>query len=275
MARLSFRWLLPPEVPPDGVMSLGDHLRELRYRIVFSAVAITVGVGVCVLFYTPLYDFLLRPYNSAKATLAIINPNVDVQSALSGVTSPLMLALQVVCVGGLVLTSPVWLYQVWAYLAPALLAKEKKYALVFLGAAVPLFLVGVAAAYIILPQAVVVLLGFTPDNQDILNLLYLDEFLILMLKLMLVFGIGFLLPVIVVTLNFMGVVPATALKKARPYVLFGCAIFGAAATPGGDPFSMLALAIPMMLLFFLAELIARANDKRRALRNAGTDVVPA
>lgn len=275
MARLSLRWLLPPDVPPDGVMSLGDHLRELRYRIVLSAVVIGLGVVVCALFYQRLYDFMLEPYKRATEVLSTTNPNLDLQGAFSGVTSPLMLALQIVCVGGLVITSPLWLYQVWAYLAPALLAKEKKYALAFLGAGVPLFIIGVAAAYVILPQAVVILLGFTPENQDILNLLYIDEFLTLMLKMMLVFGLGFLLPVIVVSLNFMGVVPATALKRARPYVLFGCAIFGAAATPGGDPFSMLALALPMMLLFFIAELIARANDKRRALRKAGTDVVPA
>lgn len=256
-------------------MSLGDHLRELRYRIIFSMVIIALGVAVCALFYAYLYAFMLEPYNQATSVLGQTHPHLDVQGAFSGVTSPLMLALQIVCVGGLVLTSPFWLYQVWAYLAPALLAKEKKYALAFLGAGVPLFLAGVAAAYVILPQAVVILLGFTPQDQDILNLLYIDEFLTLMLKMMLVFGIGFLLPVIVVSLNFMGVVPATSLKKARPYVLFGSAIFGAAATPGGDPFSMLALALPMMMLFLLAEFIARANDRRRARRNASTEVVPA
>ncbi|MFV0450946.1 MAG: twin-arginine translocase subunit TatC [Propioniciclava sp.] len=274
MARLSLRWLLPPDVPPDGVMSLGDHLRELRYRIVFSLVIILGGVAVCLVFYSQLYAFMLEPYNRATAALSETHPDIVVQATLQGVTSPLMLILQMVGMGGLVLTSPLWLYQVWAYLAPALLAKEKKYALAFLGAAVPLFLLGVTAAYLILPQAMVVLIGFTPDNQNIVNLLALNEFLTLMLKLMLVFGIGFLLPVVVVALNFLGIVPATSLKKARPYVLFGCAVFGAAATPGGDPFSMLALALPMMLLFFVAELIARANDKRRSLR-AGTDVVPA
>lgn len=256
-------------------MSLGDHLRELRYRVVLSLVVIGVGMGVCALFYNTLLDFMLAPFQLAVDTLAVTQPDLDVQGSLSGVTSAFMLALQVCGIGGLVLTSPIWLYQVWAYLAPALLAKEKKYALMFIGAAVPLFLVGVAMAYIVLPQAVIVMLGFTPDNYSILNLLSIDEFLTLMMKLMVVFGLGFLMPVIVVTLNFMGILPATALKKARPYVLFGCAIFGAAATPGGDPFSMLALAIPMMGLFFIAELISRANDRRRAARAAGTDVVTA
>ncbi|MFV0407845.1 MAG: twin-arginine translocase subunit TatC [Propioniciclava sp.] len=121
----------------------------------------------------------------------------------------------------------------------------------------------------------VILLGFTPENQDVLNLLNLVELLTLMMKLMLVFGIGFLMPVIVVALNFMGIVSAASLRKARPYVMFGCAVFGGAATPGGDPFSMLALAVPMMLLFFIAELIARAKNRRRAARNIGTGVVAA
>ncbi len=101
-----------------------------------------------------------------------------------------------------------------------------------------------------------------------LNLIYIDDFLKLMMQLMLVFGLGFLLPVVVVTLNFVGVLSAKALAGARRYVLFGCAVFGAAATPGGDPFSMLALTIPMMLLFLIAEAICHWNDRRRAKRQS-------
>ena len=118
------------------------------------------------------------------------------------------------------------------------------------------------------------MLGFMPDTIQALNLVYIDDFLKLMMQLMLVFGIGSLLPVILVTLNLMGVLSAKALASARPYALFGCAVFGAAATPGGDPFSMLALALPMMLLYVIAEAICRGNDKRRAKR-LGSDLVTA
>ncbi|MFP5416531.1 MAG: twin-arginine translocase subunit TatC [Actinomycetes bacterium] len=274
MARLSLGWLKPPKVPADGVMSLADHLRELRYRLIFSMVTIAVGTILCAVFYMPLFEFLLEPWRNATEILAGIRPNLEVTAVLSGVTAPIILALMVCAVGGVVLTSPIWLYHVWAYLAPALLAKEKRYALLFLLAAVPLFLAGIVLGYVVAPQAFALMLGFTPDVFEIQNLVPVDSFLTLMLQLMLVFGVGFLMPVVVVSLNLMGVVSAAALGSARSYVMFGCAVFAAAATPGGDPFSMIALAIPMMLLFLLAELICRFNDKRRAKR-AGTDLVTA
>lgn len=266
MARLSLGWLKPPKVPADGVMSLADHLRELRYRLIFSVVVIVLGMIVCLVFNEQLLMFMLEPYQRAQEILKGIRPHLDVQAVLDGVTAPIILILMVSGIGGLVLTSPLWLYQVWAYIAPALLAKEKKYTLLFLLAAVPLFLSGVALGYFILPSAIAILLSFTPMGFEGLNLLKMNDFLMLMMQLMLVFGLGFLLPVIVVTLNFIGIVSGKMLAGARRYVLFGCAVFGAAATPGGDPFSMLALAIPMMLLFLVAEAICHANDRRRAKR---------
>ena len=268
MARLSLGWLRPPKVPADGVMSLADHLRELRYRLIFSVVVIFVGMIACLIFNNQLFQVLLRPYEESLEILKGIRPNLDVQAVLGGVTAPLLLILMIAALGGLVLTSPVWLYQVWAYIAPALLAKEKKYALVFLLAAVPLFVGGVVLGYYIMPSAIAIMLAFTPESFEVLNLLEMNDFFKMMMQLMLVFGLGFLLPVVVVTLNFVGVLSAKALAGARRYVLFGSAVFGAAATPGGEPFSMLALTIPMMLLFLIAEAICHANDKRRAKRAA-------
>lgn len=274
MARLSLGWLKPPKASPDGVMSLADHLRELRYRLIISAIAITVALFAIWFVYEPVYKFLLLPYEIARDAILQAHPTIRLEAALSGVMAPFMLQLMVCAVGSLVVTSPFWLYQVWAYLAPALLAKEKKYALMFLGSAIPLFLAGVVLGYVVLPQAVIVMLGFMPDAVPALNLIYIDEFLKLMFQLMIVFGIGFLMPVVLVTLNLIRILPASALAKARPYALFGCAVFGAAATPGGDPFSMLALAIPMMILFVISEIICRANDKRRA-KKRGTDLISA
>lgn len=266
MAKLIPGWLKPPKVSPDGVMSLADHLRELRYRLVVSMVVILAGMILCLIFNNALFQFLLVPYEQALHILQEIRPNLDVQAVLGGVTAPLFLILMVAALGGLVLTSPFWLYQVWAYIAPALLANEKRYALLFLLAAVPLFVGGVALGYYIMPSAIAIMLAFTPESFEVLNLLEMNDFLKLMMQLMLVFGLGFLLPVVVVTMNFVGVLSGKALAGARRYVLFGCAVFGAAATPGGDPFSMLALAIPMMLLFLLAEAICHVNDRRRARR---------
>ena len=166
------------------------------------------------------------------------------------------------------LASPVWVYQIWAYIVPALLAKERKWALSFLGAAIPLFLFGVLIGYYIMPQGISVMLSFTPSSVPITNLLEVNQFLELTLQLMVVFGLGFLMPVVVVGLNLIGVVSAQQLAKVRTYVIFGIFVFGAAATPSTDPFSMMALSIPMTLLYIIAEVIAHAHDRRKVARAA-------
>ncbi|MFT3861379.1 twin-arginine translocase subunit TatC [Micropruina sp.] len=249
-------------------MSLGDHLRELRYRVVFSLVWIIIGTIVVAIFYSQVYLFLAQPWLQARDIISQTNPEISTQMVLSGVTAPLTLAMKICGVGGLVLASPIWLYQVWAFIVPALLAKEKRWAIIFLAVALPLFLAGVAVGYLILPQGISVLMAFTPQSVPITNLIEIDKFLELMLQLMLVFGLGFLMPVVVVGANFVGVLKAQQLKKARLYVIFGTFVFGAAATPSTDPFSMLALAIPMSLLFLAAEAVCHVNDKRKAKRLA-------
>ena len=245
-------------------MSLADHLRELRYRVIIASLGIVAASALAAIFYNQLYLLLMRPYLIAVEMLKESNPNLDTSAVISGVGTPLALALQVCRVSGLVLSSPLWLYQLWAFIAPALLAKEKKYALLFVGIALPLFLLGVLVGYYILPQGISVLLAFTPSSVPVTNLLAIDEFLKFTLQLMVVFGLGFLMPVVVVGLNLMGVVSAKQLGKARTYVIFGTFIFGAAATPSTDPFSMLALALPMTVLYLIAEAVSRANDRRKA-----------
>lgn len=244
-------------------MSLADHLRELRYRVVVSVIVITLVAIVAAFWYDALYQLLMRPYLIALNLLAESNPSLDVRAVLSGVATPLTLALQIIVVAALVVASPFWLYQLWAFIVPALLANEKKYALIFLATALPLFLLGVLVGYFVLPQAISVLLSFTPESVPLTNLLDVNDFLSLTLKLMLVFGIGFLMPVVVVGLNLVGVVSAAQLGKARSYVIFGTFVFAAAATPSTDPFSMLALALPMTLLYLAAEVVSRINDRRR------------
>lgn len=245
-------------------MSLADHLRELRYRLIVSSLAIVVASLLTAIWYDQLYQVLMRPYLLAVEMLASTNPNLDPTTVISGVSTPLMLAFRVCLVAGLVLSSPVWLYQLWSFIVPALLAKEKRYALGFLAAAVPLFLLGVVIGYSIMPQGISVMLSFTPSSIPITNLLEVNDFLGLTLQLMVIFGLGFVMPVVVVGLNLIGVVSAKQLAKVRTYVLFGTFVFGAAATPSTDPFSMLALALPMALLYLAAELVCRIHDRRKA-----------
>lgn len=249
-------------------MSLADHLRELRYRLIVAVLAIGVASGLSAIFYDQLYLVLMRPYLMAMEMLKASNPNLTTSAVISGVGTPLMLAMQICLVAGLVLASPVWLYQLWAYIVPALMTKEKRYALAFIGAALPLFLLGVAVGYLILPQGIAVLLSFTPSSVPVTNLLDVNDFLKLTLQLMVVFGLGFLMPVVVVGANLIGAVSHAQLAKARSYVIFGTFIFGAAATPSTDPFSMLALAVPMAVLYLIAELICWFHDRRKARAEA-------
>lgn len=267
--RLSFAWLKPPPVPPDGSMTLFEHLRELRYRLVIAVGAILLGMILSFVFYDQLFDVLRRPYDIAIASLKEKNPDQITDLVNIGLASPFVLMLKVCLVSGLVLTAPVWLYQLWSFILPGLLAKEKKWAMIFIGTATPLFLAGVVTGYIIMPKGIAVLLGFTQDG--VANLQNINDFLSFMLRLMVVFGIAFLIPLVVLMLNIVGVVKASQLSKARIYVIFGTFVFGAVATPSTDPFSMLALAIPMAFLFLVAEALAHILDRRKAKRALAGD----
>ena len=267
--RLNLSWLKPPPAPPDGSMTLFEHLRELRYRLIIAALAFIVGMIVSAFFYPQLLDILKYPYNIGVEQQQAKDPDATNLLVNTNITSPLTLALKVSMVSGMVLTAPVWLYQLWAFIMPGLLAKEKKWALVFIGCATPLFLAGVALGYYIMPKGIAVLLGFT--QSGITNLQDINVFLSFLLRVMVVFGIAFLIPLIVLMLNFLGVIKARQLAKARVYVIFATFVFGAVATPSTDPFSMLALAIPMSLLFLVAELIAHVHDRRQEKRALAGD----
>lgn len=271
---LSLAWLKPPPTPPDGSMTLFEHLRELRYRLVIAVGAILIGMIASAVFYPQLFDVLRHPYDLAIAQLKQKNPDQVTDLVNIGLASPFTLMLKVCLVSGLVLTSPIWLYQLWAFIVPGLLAKEKKWAMIFIGTATPLFLAGVVVGYTIMPKGIAVLLGFTQDG--VANLQNINDFLSFMLRMMVVFGIAFLIPLIVLMLNIVGVVKASQLAKARIYVIFGTFVFGAVATPSTDPFSMLALAVPMAALFLAAEAAAHVLDRRkakRAVRSSGEVVL--
>lgn len=263
---VSLAWLKPPPVPADGNMSLFEHLRELRYRLVAAAVFIIIGMTVCAFFYNDLFRVLLHPVDLAIDDLRASRPGQHIDVVTTGVAAPMTLSMKIVGIAGLIVSSPLWLYQLWSFIAPGLLAKEKKWAYIFIGSAVPLFLAGVAVGYLIMPKGISVMLSFTPETENINNLLDLPYFLNFLIRLMLVFGSAFLLPVVLVVLNLAGVLTGAQLGRARSYAIFGCVVFGAVATPSTDPFSMLALAVPMTVLYLIAEIICRAHDRTRRRR---------
>lgn len=270
--KLNLAWLKPPPVPKDGNMTLFEHLAELRYRLVASVLWVVLAMIICAFFYGQLYDLLLQPFETAKESLIAQRPGQEIQAVNVGVTTPMILALKIVGVAGLVCSAPFWLYQVWAFLAPGLLAKEKKWALLFIASATPLFLAGVAVGYWVLPKGIEVMLGFTPESVPVANLLDLQYFLSFLIRLMLVFGLAFLLPVVIVTLNLVGVLRAKQLASARLFIIFGIFVFGAVATPSTDPFSMLALALPMTVLYVIAEVLCHINDKARRRKSPDPDL---
>jgi sec-independent protein translocase protein TatC len=245
-------------------MTLREHITELRNRLLKCVLAIVVGAVVGWIFYNHALQFLQDPFEQAIRPLA--RPRgLTPQLTFTGVGDALTFKIKISALIGLVLASPVWLYQLWAFIAPGLHRNERRWAMLFSAIATPLFIGGMAVAYWTLPKGLQILIGFTPF--DVQNLITLPQYLDFVIRTMLVFGIAFLIPLVVVLLNMVGVVPATALAKFRPYIILVIFVFAAVATPSGDPFTMCLLAIPMCLLFFGAEIIARINDRRRA-RNA-------
>jgi len=268
--RFSLKWLRPPPAPPDGSMTLFEHLRELRYRLVVASLAILVGMIVAWFFRDDLMDILQLPYFRAVEDFKAKNPEAETLLVNINVTSPLTLALKVSALAGMVVTAPIWLYQVWAFVVPGLLAREKKWTLIFLAAASPMFAAGVFVGYFVLPKGISVLLSFT--QVGVSNLQNVNDYLSFLMRVMVVFGIAFVIPLLVLMLNIIGVIKASQLSKYRTLVIFSTFVFGAVATPSTDPFSMLALAAPMTLLFLAAEVIAHILDRRKA-RRAGSDLV--
>lgn len=243
-------------------MALVDHLRELRARLLKVALVLIVGITVAWFFYDTLFGLLYDPYAQAEEILAA--EGVDSKGVIGGIGNPLLLRLKICALAALIVSSPVWLYQIWAFVVPGLHSNEKRWTKLFAVVAGPLFIAGVATAYYVLPKGIEVLIGFTPGNLQ--NLVEFGDYFRFLTRMMLVFGVAFEIPLFVVLLNLAGVVSGKTLGRYRPWIIVGTFVFAAVATPSTDPFSMVMLAIPMVLLFLISEVIARTVDRRRARR---------
>jgi sec-independent protein translocase protein TatC len=253
-------------VGADGRMALSDHLRELRARLIRSALFLALAFFVALFFYNRLLDLVLVPYNDA---LEQLGQSVKSEVYVASVTGPLLLQLKLCGIAAIVASSPYWLYQIWAFIVPGLHAREKKWSRVFAAVAGPLFIAGVATGYYVLPKGISVLISFTP--ADTKNLVEFGGFFSFITRMLLVFGISFEIPLFVIMLNLAGVVSGKQLAKYRPWIVIGTFVFAAVATPSTDPFSMLFLAVPMLLLFLIAEVIARTADKARGKGKDSTE----
>lgn len=243
-------------------MPLTDHLRELRSRLMKSGIAIVLGMIVGWIAYPQIFSFLSRPFEGAVAQAQA--EGRDVTLALTGVADPFVLQLQIAAITGVVIASPIWLYQLWRFVTPGLHAHEKRWGLVFVAVATPLFLAGTALAYWVLPLGLEILLGFTPENVE--NIVSVDRYLSFFLRTVVVFGVGFLTPLFIVALNFAGILSGKRLVSWWRWIIFIVFIFAAVATPTGDPINLILLAGPILLLVSIAVGIALLNDRRRARR---------
>ncbi|MEW2359927.1 twin-arginine translocase subunit TatC [Spirillospora sp. NPDC029432] len=246
---------------PEGRMPLMDHLRELRNRLVKVLLALLAGTVIGWIFFSPVWDFLKEPYCALPASKDL---NGQCSLVVNGIFSSFFLRLKIAFILGLVISSPVWLFQLWAFVAPGLYRKERRWTYVFMGVALPLFFVGTALAYVTVDKGLSIFLGFVPD--DVAALITVDHYLGYVLAMLLVFGLTFELPLFVVVLNMAGVLSSARIRKAQRMIIFGIFVFAAVATPSADPFTMLALALPTVLLFEVAAFLAFLNDRRRARR---------
>ena len=245
----------------DGArMSLGEHLVELRRRLGLVGISIVVAAVGGWFLADPVWWALSEPVMKI-ATERDRNAEINYTTVTEAFDTKVAIAV----VLGIVIAAPVWLYQVWAYLMPALLKNEKKIALGFLSAAIPLFLGGVVVGWSLLPNVVVLLTSFAPT--DTATLLTARVYLDFALKLVIAVGVGFVLPVFLVVLNVVGVLSAKAIIGGWRWAVIMIALFTALATPAADIVSMFLLAIPMIFLYFLAWCIAWVNDRRVEKRN--------
>jgi sec-independent protein translocase protein TatC len=239
-------------------MPLIEHLLELRKRLMWAAVAILAG-GVAGWFLSDwVLQLLTGPLQSQGKKLATIN--------FGSITGAFDVRFEIAIIVGIVITSPIWLFQIFAFLTPAFTRQEKKYVFGFFFSAVPLFLAGCAAGAFVIPHIVGLMVGFAPINTA--SLVDGKGYLDFALRLILVIGVAFVLPVFLVLLNFVGVLQGRSILKSWRIAILAITIFTAVATPSADVISMVLLAVPMVVLYFVAVLIALAHDRRKARRDA-------
>jgi len=245
-------------------MSLMEHIRELRNRLLKALLGLALGMVLGWIFFRPAWNFISEPFCKINIEGTVGCGKDGHPLIVTGVFDAFFVHLKVAFVVGLIASSPVWLYQLWAFIAPGLYSREKRWTYAFVGTAVPLFALGGVFAYFALSHGLEFLLGLTPTGVK--PLITIDTYLGYAMAMLLIFGLAFEVPLIMVILNMAGVLTHARMRKWRRVMIFAVFAFAAVATPSPDPFSMLLLAVPCVVLVELAEVFVWANDRRRARR---------
>src|SRR6478735_2084634 len=254
----------------DGTMSLMEHLYELRRRLFFAVLGILIGTvvgfiwfghGIPAIGLPSLSEILTGPYCAVPESERLVLGEGDGCKLLAtGPFSALELQLKSALIAGTVLSSPVWLYQLWAFVTPALYSKERRYAIVFVSSGAVLFAIGAVLAYVVIREGLTVLLSFGGDAT--IAALSPDSYFSFLIAMLIIFGVSFELPLLLIMLNQIGLVSHEQLVKWRRYSIFGMVVFAGLVVPGNDPITMLALAIALILLYELSVQVTRVHDKR-------------
>ncbi|CAM3054621.1 Sec-independent protein translocase protein TatCy [Arthrobacter ulcerisalmonis] len=242
-------------------MALWDHIKELKNRLIKSAIAVVLAAVAGWFLYDPVVSALSAPLITIAhetGRTAVLN--------FATIADPFAFKFQIAIQIGVVISSPVWIYQVWAFITPGLTGKERRFTLGYMAAAVPLFLAGIYVAWLVFPTVVRALLQFTPTTAA--NNISATDYLTFTTQMFLILGISFLVPVLLVGINMAGVVRGKTILKAWRIIVFLVFVLAALAAPGTDALSMLLLAAPLLILFFAAIGLCIVNDKRRDKRTA-------
>ncbi len=248
---------------PEGRMPLMDHIRELRNRVVKMALALVAGMIVGFIFFQPVWAVIQRPLCHAviRGQTGCRTLGVN-QLALTGPLDPFYVRVKVAVIVGVILSSPVWLYQIWAFIAPGLYKREKRWGYIFVGTSVPLFLTGTALAYFSLGRSMHYLLGLTPDG--VANIIYVDQYMSFVMAMMLAFGLAFEVPLLIIMLNMAGILTHERFRKWRRVMIFAVFVVTGMANPSPDPITMLILGGACVALVEVAEFIVWYHDRRHA-----------
>jgi sec-independent protein translocase protein TatC len=249
---------------PEASMPLMEHIRELRNRVFKVAIIVAAGTVIGWFVYPHVWHFIEAPYcRLPQAHLAVLaNHKAGCQLYVNGIFDGFFLKIKLAVITGMAVTSPLWLYQLWAFIAPGLYSRERRWAYFFAGSAVPLFAIGGALAYFAMTKGLRFLLGILPHGVQ--PLITIDTYISYALAMLTIFGLAFELPLVFVLLNVAHVLTHQRFAKWRRMIIFAVFLFAAVATPSPDPISMLLLAVPCVVLVELAEVFAYFNDRRRA-----------